>query len=152
MTDKENPEEIVQLDSSKHGDSPRPINDQNQPGASNVTDNQQQLTNNNSTSPSSSKEQNSTLTNIANSLKLGQKNAQFTAILKEVMRVKLDDDVLTEMKNRYIRPENCECLESTQVNHLIWDKLKHETRSSDLKLQRIQTNLLKGNYPYCLSS
>ncbi|KXJ27931.1 hypothetical protein AC249_AIPGENE2884 [Exaiptasia diaphana] len=35
----------------------------------------------------------------------------------------------------------------TQVNHLIWDKLKHETRSGDLKLQRIQANLLKGIIP-----
>ena len=69
-------------------------------------------------------------------------NTQFAGILKEVMRVKLDDDVLSETKNLYIRPENCECLEPTQVNHLIWDKLKHNTKSNDLKLQKIQANLL----------
>ena len=78
-------------------------------------------------------------------------NAQFAGILKEVMRVKLDDDVLTETKNRYTRPVNCECLEPTQVNHLLWDKLKHNTRSSDLKLQLIQANLLKGNIPIVLA-
>ena len=86
---------------------------------------------------------------------MGQKkapavNAQFAGILKEVMRVKLDDDVLTETKNRYTRPVNCECLEPTQVNHLLWDKLKHDTRSSDLKLQLIQANLLKGIIPIVL--
>ena len=78
-------------------------------------------------------------------------NAQFAGILKEVMRVKLDDDVLTETKTRYTRPVNCECLEPTQVNHLLWDKLKHDTRSSDLKLQLIQANLLKGNIPIVLA-
>ena len=66
------------------------------------------------------------------------------------MRVKLDDDVLTETKNRYTRPVNCECLEPTQVNHLLWDKLKHDTRSSDLKLQLIQANLLKEIIPIVL--
>lgn len=100
----------------------------------------------------SHKDENTILAGIASNLKLGQKkapavNSQFAGILKEVMREKLDDDVLTETKNRYTRPENCECLEPTQVNYLIWDKLKHETRSSDLKLQRIQANLLKGIIP-----
>ena len=28
------------------------------------------------------------------------------------------------------------------MNHLIWDKLKHNTKSNDLKLQKIQANLL----------
>ena len=115
------------------------------------------MTNNtNQTDPESFKEENSTLAGIASNLKLGQKkapavNAQFAGILKEVMRVKLDDDVLTETKNRYTRPVNCECLEPTQVNHLLWDKLKHNTRSSDLKLQLIQANLLKGIIPIVLA-
>ncbi|XP_028517175.1 uncharacterized protein LOC114575812 [Exaiptasia diaphana] len=63
------------------------------------------------------------------------------------MRVKLSDEVLTETQNRYNRPENCDCLETTKVNHLIWDKLKSETRSADIKLQRVQTNLVKGVIP-----
>lgn len=57
------------------------------------------------------------------------------------------DDVLVETQNRYIRPVNCECLELTKINHLIWDKLKHGTTSSDVKLQCIQANLLKGFVP-----
>ena len=94
--------------------------------------------NNNQTDPEYFKEENSTLVGIASNLKLGQKkapavNAQFAGMLKEVMHVKLDDDVLTETKNRYTRPVNCKCLEPTQVNHLLWDKLKHDTRSSDFK-------------------
>ena len=33
------------------------------------------------------------------------------------------------------------------MNHLIWDKLKHVTKSNDLKLQKIEANLLKGIIP-----
>ena len=133
--------------------------DQNLSGSSNANNVNDQLTltnNTNQTDPESFKEENSTLAGIASNLKLGQKkapavNAQFAGILKEVMRVKLDDDVLTETKNRYTRPVNCECLEPTQVNHLLWDKLKHDTRSSDLKLQLIQANLLKEIIPIVLA-
>lgn len=63
------------------------------------------------------------------------------------MREKLTDEVLTAAQNRYNTPENCECLASTKVNHLIWDKLKPDTRSADIKLQRVQSNLVKGLIP-----
>ncbi|XP_067025278.1 uncharacterized protein [Acropora muricata] len=124
----------------------------NQSGSGSSDDNNQQPQENSTKGPEACKEANSTLASIVSTLKLGQKkapavNAQFAGILKEVMRVKLDDEVLSETKNLYIRPENCECLEPTQVNHLIWDKLKHDTKSNDLKLQKIQANLLKGIIP-----
>jgi len=125
------------------------------PGASEPNDEDQTSSNNKedkSSNPQTKKGENSLLAGIASELKLGQKkapavNEQFASILKEVMREKLNDEVLTETKNRYIRPENCECLEPTKVNHLIWDKLTHNTRSNDLNLQRIQANLLKGVIP-----
>ena len=60
------------------------------------------------------------------------------------MREKLSDKVLTETQNRYNRPENCEYLSITKVSHLIGDKLKPETRSNDIKLQRVQSALIKG--------
>ena len=56
-------------------------------------------------------------------------------------------EVLTATQNRYNPSENCNCLTSTKVNHLIWDKLKSDTRSADIKLQRVQTNLVKGLVP-----
>ena len=31
--------------------------------------------------------------------------------------------------------------------HLIWDELKSDTRSADIKLQRVQSNLVKGLVP-----
>lgn len=102
--------------------------------------------------PKSSEAQIEVLSGIATNLKLVQKkgpavNKQIADIVQGLMRVKLSDEVLTETQNRYNRPENCDCLETTKVNHLIWDKLKSETRSSDIKLQRVQTNLVKGVIP-----
>lgn len=143
-------------DKAPNKDSATTTDKARQPASDNTSkSSQKSLENHNDKSKcqeSSSKEENTTLAGIASSLKLGHKkappvNEQFAGILKEVMRVKLDDDVLLDTKNRYTRPENCQCLEPTQVNHLIWDKLKHETRSGDLKLQRIQANLLKGIIP-----
>ena len=80
------------------------------------------------------------LSGIANDLKLDQKkapaiNEQIAKIVHGLMRKKLTDEVLTATQNRYNTPENCECLTSTKVIHLIWDKLKPDTRSADIKLQ-----------------
>ena len=63
------------------------------------------------------------------------------------MREKLADDVLTETQARYNTPENINSLTTTKVNHLIWDKLKPETRSTDIKLQRVQSHIVKGVIP-----
>ena len=92
------------------------------------------------------------LSGIANDLKLDQKkapavNEQIAKIVQGLLREKLTEEVLTATQNRYNPPENCECLTSTKVNHLIWDKLKSATRSADIKLQRVQSNLVKGLVP-----
>ena len=92
------------------------------------------------------------LSGITSDLKLDQKkapdvNEEIAKIVHGLMREKLADEVLTETQNRNNRPENCDCLTTTKVNHLIWDKLKPDTRSNDIKLQRVQTNLVKGVIP-----
>ena len=66
------------------------------------------------------------LSGIANDLKLEQKkapaiNEQLAKTVQSLMREKLDDEVLTETKIRYLLPENCDSLTRTKVNHLIWD-------------------------------
>ena len=124
----------------------------NQSGSISSDNNNQQPQENSTKGPEPSKEANSTLASIVLTLKLGQKkapavNAQFAGVLKEAIRVNLDDDVLSEMKTLHIRPENCEGFEPTQVNHLTWDKLKHDTKSNHLKLQKIQANLPKRIIP-----
>lgn len=90
------------------------------------------------------------LSEIANYFKLDNKkgpavNQHLAKIV--LMREKLSEEVLTETKNRYNRPENCDCLSTTKVSHLIGDKLKLETRSNDIKLQRVRSTLVKGVTP-----
>ena len=68
-------------------------------------------------------------------------------IVQGLLRERLADEALTATQNRYNTPENCECLTSTKVNHLIWDKLKSDTRPADIKLQRVQSNLVQGLVP-----
>lgn len=92
------------------------------------------------------------LSDIANNFKLDNKkgpavNQLLAKIVQGLMREKLSEEVLTETQNRYNRPENCECLSTTKVSHLIGDKLKPETRSNDIKLQRVQSTLVKGVSP-----
>ena len=92
------------------------------------------------------------LSEIANDFKLDNKkgpavNQHLAKIVQGLMREKLSEEVLTETQNRYNRPENCDCLSTTKVSHLIGDKLKPETRSNDIKLQRVQSTLVKGVTP-----
>lgn len=42
------------------------------------------------------------------------------------------------------RPENCENLTGTKVNPEIWSKIKANTRSKDLKMQKLETSLIKS--------
>ncbi|KAJ7386681.1 hypothetical protein OS493_006689 [Desmophyllum pertusum] len=68
------------------------------------------------------------LSGITSDFKLDQKqapavNEQIAQIVQGLMRENLSDEVLTEIQNRYNRPENCDCLTTTKVNYLIWDKL-----------------------------
>ena len=59
-------------------------------------------------------------------------------------RSKLPEDKLKEKLTQYTRPKNCEILLGTKVNPEILAKISPATRSRDLKLQKIQTTLLKG--------
>ena len=92
------------------------------------------------------------LADIANDFKLVNKkgpavNQHLAKIVQGLTSEKLSEEVLTKTQNRYNRPENGECLSTTKANHLIWDKLKPETRSNDIKLQRVQCTLVKGVTP-----
>ena len=59
-------------------------------------------------------------------------------------RSKLADDKLKEKLMQYTIPKNCEKLVGTKVNPEIWAKISPATQSRDLKLQKIQTTLLKA--------
>ena len=69
---------------------------------------------------------------------------QLAKIVNNLAREKLPDDTLSTKYKLYERPENCDALTSVKVNPPIWEKLKSETRSSDLRFQKIQTALNKS--------
>ena len=41
-----------------------------------------------------------------------------------------------------LRPKNCDTLSKVSVNKVIWDKLTSNTRSQDVKLQKVQTTVI----------
>lgn len=49
---------------------------------------------------------------------------------------KLSDDKLNEKVRAYKQPENCDILQPTRINQIIWDKIKPGTRSKDIKVQK----------------
>ena len=56
---------------------------------------------------------------------------------------KLEEAKLKEKLAKYNRPDNCEKLTVPKVNPEIWNKLKHWTRSADLRLANMQKVLVK---------
>ena len=51
---------------------------------------------------------------------------------------------IKEKHEKENRPENCENLINTTVNPEIWSKVRSNTRSRDLKMQKLETSLLKS--------
>jgi len=56
---------------------------------------------------------------------------------------KLEEAKLKEKLAKYNRPDNCEKLTAPKINPEIWNKLKHMTRSADLRLANMQKVLVK---------
>ena len=54
------------------------------------------------------------------------------------------NDKLQEKMNEIACPQNCEALTKVKVNQLIWDNLSANVRSQDLRIQKVQTSLVKG--------
>ena len=91
----------------------------------------------------------SILENIAQELQMEAPCAprvhdQLATIVNNLAREKLPDETIATKYKLYDRPENCDALIQVKVNPPIWDKLKSETRSSDLRFQKIQTALNKS--------
>ena len=72
---------------------------------------------------------------------------KLAAMLNKMARSKLSEEKLKEKLNKYSRPQNCENLVGAKVNPEIWSKIRPETRSHDLKMQKIQNTILKAITP-----
>ena len=55
-----------------------------------------------------------------------------------------DEKKVQEAMLKVKKPENCKALQVPKVNLPIWSNIRPKTRSTDLKLQRVQKPLIKG--------
>ena len=77
----------------------------------------------------------------SNKQKTGSKINETLATL---MRQKPDEECEKNTFNHILRPENCDGLSRITVNQVIWDRISAEARTNDVKMQRVQTALVKG--------
>ena len=71
-------------------------------------------------------------------------NTQLANLANKLMRDKLNEEKLTELKKLHEVPENCSALAETKVNQGVWNNLDETARSTDLKFQKVQKSLIKG--------
>lgn len=74
----------------------------------------------------------------------GTVNNQVNAKLVETSLI---GEKTKEKHEKYNRPENWENLISTRVDTEIWSKVGSNTRSRDVRMQKLETNLLKSMIP-----
>ena len=76
-------------------------------------------------------------------------NAKLALLVDKMVKTSLSEEKLKEKHEKFNRPENCENLINTRVNPEIWSKIRLNTRSQDLKMQKLETSLLKSMIPVC---
>ena len=74
-------------------------------------------------------------------------NAKLASLVDKMVKTSLSEEKVKEKHEKYNRPENCENLINTRVNPEIWTKVRSNTRSRDLKMQKLETSLLKSMIP-----
>ena len=71
-------------------------------------------------------------------------DTELSAIITSLLTKGMAEDKLQEKMTKIARPQNCEALTKVKVNQLIWDNLSANVRSQDLRMQKVQTSLIKG--------
>ena len=66
-------------------------------------------------------------------------NAKLASLVDKMVKTSLSEEKIKEKHEKYNRPENCENLINTRVNPEIWSKVRSNTRSRDLKMQKLET-------------
>ncbi|KAK6196386.1 hypothetical protein SNE40_001621 [Patella caerulea] len=61
-----------------------------------------------------------------------------------IFKNKSDTDSVAEKIKKYRKPANCPALKTPEINKIMWDIVSPEVRSSDCKLQRVQTAIIKS--------
>ena len=76
-------------------------------------------------------------------------NLKLAAIVKSSFIKKLADEKMKSLMDTYHRPQNCESLMAVKVIPEIWTKLKYETKTKNLELQKTQAKLNKAVTALC---
>ena len=66
------------------------------------------------------------------------------SLVDKIMREKVSEDKITDLKKQHETPENCTTLSETKVNQGVWNNLDESARSNDLTFQKVQKSLVKG--------
>ena len=74
-------------------------------------------------------------------------NTQLATPVDKMVKTMLSQDNAKEKLAKYNRRQNCENLVSTTVNPQIWWKMRSIYKSKDLRMQKIETSMLKGVHP-----
>lgn len=74
-------------------------------------------------------------------------NTRQATLVDKMVKPMLSEDNAKEKLAKYNRPQNCENLVSTTVNPEIWWKMRSNYKSKDLRLQKIETSMLKSMHP-----
>ena len=74
-------------------------------------------------------------------------NAKLASLVDKMVKTSLSEEKMKEKHEKYNRPSNCENLIAARVNPEIWSKIRSNTRSRDLKMQKLETSLLKSMIP-----
>ncbi|PIK36087.1 hypothetical protein BSL78_27083 [Apostichopus japonicus] len=64
-------------------------------------------------------------------------------LVDNVLKQRLAETKLKGLLVKYDMPANLEMLQTTQINEVIWNGLRNNTRASDVKLQKMQVVILR---------
>ena len=74
-------------------------------------------------------------------------STQLANLVDKMVKPKLSEENAKEKLAKYYRPQNCENLVSTRFNPKICAKMRSSSKSRDLRMQRIETSMLKSMHP-----
>ena len=72
------------------------------------------------------------------------RNAKLALLIDKMVKTSLSEEKTKEKHEKYNRQQNCENLINTRVNPEIWSKIRSNTCSPDLRMQKLETNLMKA--------
>ena len=74
-------------------------------------------------------------------------STQLANLVDKMVKNKLSEENAKDKRAKYNRPQNCEHLVSTRGNPQIWAKMRSSSKSRDLRMQKIETSMLKSKHP-----